>query len=243
MMKMPNLNDLKIKIFADTANWSDIFSLSKHPLIKGFTTNPSLMHKVGIIKNYEEFGKRCASYLDPYPISLEVFADDYPGMIRQAQRISSWGDNIYVKIPIINTQGEFNGLTISTLLREDIKINVTGIFTPHQIYSIRPCLNSTTPIILSIFAGRIADTGVNPLDIINRIQEYLNISPNTELLWASCREVYNIFQAYEAGCQIITVTPDIIYNKLTLIGKDLTEYSLETVQQFYNDALEAGFEL
>ena len=239
-LKLQNLNDLHIQIFADTGNLAEIILLKKNPLIKGFTTNPSLMRKAGV-KSYEVFAIATLLVTDK-PISFEVFADDHLGMMEQAKKISSWGDNVYVKIPVINTKEEFNGQTIEELTNAGIKINVTGVFTFGQVRAVHECLNRLTPNIISIFAGRIADTGIDPIPLMEKTVELFMGHGKTGVLWASTREVLNIFQADKAGCDIITVTPDIL-DKLPLVGKDLSFYSLETVQQFYNDAKEADYAL
>lgn len=225
-----------IKIFGDGADLESIKRLNNDPQIDGFTTNPSLMAKAGIT-DYEAFAKEVLKITNK-PVSFEVFDDDLKEMGRQAEIISSWGDNVYVKIPITNTKGESSVGLIGELLNKGIKVNATAITAPQQAYSLPV---SSTPMIVSIFAGRIADTGVDPFPIMRELSE--KMLGNVELLWASPREVLNIYQAEQAGCHIITCTPDLIdkYNKLK--GKNLVEYSRETVQMFYNDAVKSGFKL
>lgn len=218
-----------IKIFLDSGDIEEINELSKNPLIQGFTTNPSLMKKAGIT-DYEEFGRKIVEITDK-PVSFEVFADEFDEMERQAKIISSWGENVFVKIPITNTQGTGSALLINKLTKE-IQLNITAIFGLIAANEIIPEL----PMILSIFAGRIADTGRDPALFFNR-------AVKAEYLWASTREVFNIFQAEEAGADIITVSPDIFRKYETMRNKNLQEFSLETVKQFYDDAQSSGFVL
>ena len=222
-----------IKIFADGANKTKILEMSKDPQISGFTTNPTLLYKEGIT-NFKNFAKDIIPELKEKPISFEVFSDDFDEMVKQAIEISLWGKNVYVKIPITNTKGESTYDVIEKLSLLDIKLNITAITTIEQVKKILPALNKDTESYISIFAGRIADTGVNPIPTMKKA---LNLIKNTDikLIWASSREIYNIIQADEIGCHIITATNDIL-KKLPLLGKDLTEYSLETVQMFVNNS-------
>ncbi len=235
------IRDLKIKIFADGADFESIMSLSKNPQISGFTTNPTLMRKAGV-KSYEEFGRRLLDAIPDRPVSLEVFADDAATMIKQGRAIASWGGKVNVKIPVTNTSGEFMGSVISDLSHAGIIVNVTAIMTPKQVADVAKCLAKDTPAIISVFAGRVADTGVDPVPLMTECKEILGNKPKAELLWASPRELLNIFQADEIGCHIITVTSDVLA-KLSLVGKDLSEYSLDTVKMFYKDASAAGYEI
>jgi transaldolase len=233
---------MNIKIFADGSNINEIFDLyENNKLVKGFTTNPSLMKKAGVT-NYEKFIKDVTSKIKDLSISFEVFADDYHGMLYQAQKIASFGENIHVKIPIVNTAGEPTYDLIHKLNENNVKVNVTAVFTVEQLLLLKDHLPSApnTTNIVSVFAGRIADTGRNPIDTIKVAQALLK--NQCELLWASTREVYNIYEADRVGCDIITVTPDQI-KKLSLQDKNLDEYSIETVKMFYNDAQSSGLQL
>lgn len=226
-----------MKIYADGSDPDEMVAAIE--TVSGFTTNPTLMRKAGIT-DYESFAKDVISKIPSLPISFEVFADDLDGMESQAQKLASFGDNVYVKIPVTNTKGISTAPLISRLSGQGIKINVTAVFTCQQIDIICEALQYQTPAILSIFAGRIADTGRDPKEYI---RYGLHKAPqNVEVLWASCREVYNIVEAADVGCHIITV-PNSILAKLKLTNKDLTEYSLETVKMFYNDAVRSGFTL
>ncbi len=234
-------NDLKIKIFADGADIENIKTLCKNDLIKGFTTNPSLMKKKGIV-NYKKFAREVLEITENKPVSFEIFADDIDEMEQQALEISKWGKNINVKIPITNTKGQSTNDLIKKLSNQKIVCNITAILTINQLKSVVKVLNSETPAILSVFAGRIADTGRDPIPIIKEAVEVAKNKPLSNVLWASTREIYNIFQAEECGCQIITVPHDII-NKFRGIGKDLSQLSLETVKTFYEDAKFAGYKI
>lgn len=228
---------MKIKIFADGSNIKEIFDLyENNKLVKGFTTNPSLMKKAGVT-NYIDFIKQVTSKIKDLSISFEVFADDEKEMINQAKKIASFGKNIHVKIPITNTKGEYTLDVIESLIEEDIKVNVTAVFTETQIDLLKSVLPNNKNNIVSIFAGRISDTGRNPIPYIEYTQKVLK--NNCEILWASTRHVYNIYEAEQVNCDIITVTPDQI-KKLSLKNKDLSEYSLETVKMFYDDATSSG---
>ncbi|MBV9858594.1 MAG: transaldolase [Alphaproteobacteria bacterium] len=237
---MPKVSDLKVKIFADGADYDRIVALSQNPLIQGFTTNPALMRKAGI-RDYEAFARRVIAAVPDRPVSLEVFADDFSTMACQAQTIQSWGPSVNVKIPVCTTAGTFCGPLIRQLSAVGVKVNVTGVMTPDQVERIAECLGST-PSIVSVFAGRIADTGVDPVPIMQRSLDILRPLPNVELIWASPREVLNIFQADAIGVHIITVTADLLA-KLHLVGKELDAYSLETVTMFHADAAAAGFSI
>lgn len=236
---MADLSSLKIKIFADGADIDGIKKLYSNPLVKGFTTNPTLMRKAGI-SEYEEFSKKVLAAVPDRPVSLEVFADDFDEMIAQARAIASWGKNANVKIPVTNTTGAFAEKVIRTLAAEGVVLNITAIMTVAQVRDIAKCLNPKVPAIISVFAGRVADTGRDPIPHMIECRDALKHLPTAELLWASPRELLNIFQANEMGCHIITVTNDVLA-KLSLTGKDLTEYSLDTVKMFRNDAVSAGY--
>mgnify|MGYP001258359644 CR=1 FL=1 len=238
---MNNINQLKLKLFADGADLDSMLTLYNNPHIKGFTTNPTLMKKVGIT-DYEKFAKLVISSIPDRPVSFEVFADDLPNMLAQAKLISSWGSNVNVKIPVTNTKGESTGPIIKELSASGVKLNITAIFTLNQVEEVAKNLSQETFAIISVFAGRIADSGVDPMPVMRECVEILKVLPKAELLWASPRELLNIVQADEVGCHIITATPGIL-NKLELLGKDLTEFSLDTVKMFYNDANAAGYEI
>ncbi|MDC0349107.1 transaldolase [Alphaproteobacteria bacterium] len=236
------MKDLKVKIFADGADISSIKELYELPYVKGFTTNPTLMRKAGIT-NYEEFSRELLSLITDLPVSLEVFADDADSILMQARSIASWGKNVYVKIPVSTTDGTFLGPVIKTLSEEKIPLNITALMTPEQVKSTLECLSSDVPNIISVFAGRVADTGRDPVSIMIKCRDLIKKSgKNAELLWASPRELYNIIQAAEIGCEIITVDKGIL-SKLKLLDKDLLEYSKETVQMFYKDAVASKFQI
>src|SRR3990167_2304922 len=231
---------MKIRIYADGADLGTILELNKNPIISGFTTNPTLLRKAGVA-DYEVFAKSVLSEVGK-PISFEVFADEFDEMIRQARIISSWGDSVFVKIPITNTQSQSSMGVVDTLGQEGIKLNITAVTTREQIDEIAETLMySEAPVIVSIFAGRIADTGVNPVPIIAYARHVL--PARAEVLWASPREVLNIYQAEEAGADIITCTPDLIKKYEQLKGKDLAEFSLDTVKMFFDDGQAAGYKL
>lgn len=236
---MRKLDELKIKIFADGADLDDIARLAGNPLIKGFTTNPTLMRKAGI-SDYEAFARTVLHTVPDRPVSFEVFADHLPAMIGQGRQIASWGDNANVKIPVTNSEGVFCGAVIDALSSEGIMVNVTAVMTTTQVERIARCLTPGVPAIVSVFAGRVADTGRDPVPDMRRCLEILAPCPGAELLWASPRELLNIFQADEIGCNIITVTNDL-FSKLALVGKDLDAYSLETVKMFRRDAVAAAY--
>jgi len=238
---MASLEKLGIKIFADGADFEDIVKLSANPLIKGFTTNPTLARNAGVT-NYEEFGRKVLGAVPDRPVSLEVFADEFSEMIRQARAIASWGTNVNVKIPVTNTKGDFCGRVIRELSADGVTLNVTAVMTADQVQRVVESLDPKTPAIISIFAGRIADTGVDPVPLMAEAVKVAGQRPKAELLWASPRELLNIFQADAIGCHIITATKDILA-KLRLVGKDLDAYSLETVEMFRRDAVAAKFEI
>lgn len=235
------LNELRTKIFADGADMQGILKMAANPLIKGFTTNPTLMRKANIT-DYETFGREVLAKVPDRPVSLEVFADDFAEMERQALRIASWGNNVNVKIPVTNTRGESAAPLIERLSKQGVALNITAIMALAQVRSIVKAISAEVPTIVSVFAGRVADTGVDPVPHMIEAKKILSDRPNAELLWASPRELLNIFQANAIGCDIITVTNDIL-SKLYLIGKDLETYSLETVDMFYLDAAAAGYSI
>jgi transaldolase len=235
-MSKPN-----IKIFADGADVAGMLSLYEARQVDGFTTNPTLMRKAGIT-DYEAFAREILTSIRDLPISFEVFSDDFADMQRQALKIAAWGDNVYVKIPVTNTRAESSAALIRDLSARGVKLNVTALLTVEQVCEVHSSLSANTPAVVSVFAGRIADTGVDPLPMMRRAKEILAPHPSTELLWASCREAFNIRHAEQAGCHIITVTHDIL-KKMRLFGKGLAELSLETVQMFHEDARAAGFRL
>lgn len=228
------------KIFCDIADISLIKKFNKKSIVKGFTTNPSLMRKAGAT-NYSKYCKNILK-ITKKPISFEVFADDIDEMHVQAKKIASWGKNVNIKIPITNSKGEDTSDLISSLCNEDIQVNVTAIFTYNQIKNLISKINHESKIILSIFAGRIADTGVDPVPLIKEVVEFTKEYQQAEVLWASPRELLNIYHAENSGCHIITIAADII-NKLNLIGKDLNQFSLETVNMFYQDAKKSEFKI
>lgn len=234
-----SIHELRIKIFADGADIQGILKAADNPLIKGFTTNPTLMRKAGIT-DYEGFGRRLLEAIPDRPISFEVFADDFLTMERQALKMASWGENVNVKIPITNTKGQSSIPLIERLSKNGVKLNITAITTHNQVQKVVDAISPGSPTIVSIFAGRIADTGIDPVPYMEKAKQLLAGQPKAELLWASPRELLNVFQADAIGCNIITVTNDIL-KKLHLIGKDLETYSLETVNMFYQDAMAAGY--
>lgn len=238
---MNNILNLRVKIFADGADKTSMLDMNARPYIKGLTTNPTLMKKAGI-KNYKEFCLDILSVIKEKPLSFEVFSDDFIEMERQANEIASWGKNVYVKIPITNTKGESSITLIENLTSNKIKVNVTAIMTLDQVKGTLDALDSTIPSYVSVFAGRIADTGIDPVPIMAKAVELLKPNSSAELIWASPRELINVFQANDIGCQVITATSDII-NKLKIVGYDLDQYSLDTVKMFYDDAQQAGYSI
>ena len=235
------LSDLKIKVFADGADIQSFRNLNSNKFIKGFTTNPSLMKKSGV-KDYKKFAKELLNEISDKPISFEVFEDDLNEMERQAREIATWGKNVFVKIPIMNTKGISTHLLVKKLAEDGISCNITAIFTIDQLKLVSDSINNNTPVILSIFAGRIADTGYDPISMIKESVEYTKNKNNIQILWASTREILNIFQADKVNCQIITVPNDLL-KKLNNLNKDLETFSKETVIDFYNDAVSAGYKL
>ena len=236
------LKDLKIKIFADGADKKGMLELNANPLITGMTTNPTLMRKAGLT-NFESFARDILESISVKPLSLEVFSDEFPEMKRQALKINGWANNVYVKIPITNTRGESALPLIKELATDGVKLNVTAILTLDQVRGVAAALNPQVPAVVSVFAGRIADTGVDPVTIMIESKKLLAGVPQAELLWASVREVLNIFQANDCGCHIVTVPHDILGKALKMSGMDLGELSLDTVKMFANDAKAAGFSL
>jgi transaldolase len=236
-----DLGKLKVKIFADGADRAGMLQMYSKPYIKGFTTNPTLMRKAGV-RNYRAFALDVLSAIPDRPISFEVFADDRAGMEQQARQIASWGANVYVKIPVVDINGHSLDGLIHLLAHSGVKVNVTAVLTLAQVRLIGSAVAGGEACLVSIFAGRIADTGRDPLPIMASAVELLRPSPNAELLWASPREVLNIFHANSVGCHVITVTHDLL-QKLDLLGKDLSAYSLETVRMFHHDAAAAGYRL
>lgn len=233
--------NFKIALYADGANKEQIIKHYQSGLVRGFTTNPSLMAKAGI-GDYSSFSKDLLKIVRDLPISFEVFSDDFSEMERQAIEIQSWGDNVFVKIPISNTKAEVSFSLIQKLLRKGMKLNVTALFTEHQLLGLRDILCADDDVIISIFAGRIADTGVDPVPLMRQAVKDFALFPNAKVLWASPREALNIYQAEDCGCHIITLTDDLL-SKVGLYKKSLQEYSLDTVKMFYQDATKAGFQL
>ncbi len=238
---MTSVLDLKTRIFADGADKSDILDLYRNPMIRGFTTNPTLMRAAGIT-DYETFARDVLEEISDRPISFEVFADDPAEMRRQALLIASWAENVYVKIPITTTEGESVLGLVADLAADGVKVNVTAMMTTEQVRRAADALSGGPSSFVSVFAGRIADTGRDPVPIMQACVEELRPSPNVELIWASPRELLNVFQADAIGCHIITVTKDLI-KKLDLVGKNLLEYSLDTVRMFHEDGVKAGYTL
>lgn len=235
------MNKMTVKIFADGADKESMKTMYGQDYIDGLTTNPTLMRNAGI-ENYEDFCKDILTFIKTKPISFEVFSDDFDEMYRQAKIISAWADNIYVKVPITNTKGDYSYDLIKKLSNEGVKVNVTAIMTKTQIKNTISSLKDDCPAYVSVFAGRIADTGQDPIDIMKYAVEQTSSMPNAEIIWASPRELLNIVQADQIGCHIITVTPDIL-KKLNKIGYSLDDYSLDTVKMFYDDAVSAGYTL
>jgi transaldolase len=239
---METLSKLKVKIFADGADKSGMLEMYEKPYIKGLTTNPTLMRKAGI-SDYEAFARDVLQAIPDRPISFEVLSDDFEEMEIQALKIARWGENVYVKIPVTNTKGESSVKVVRNLAEAGVKVNVTAMTTLSQVQEIgSKALADGPPSYISVFAGRIADTGCDPVPIMATAVEMCSVYPNIELIWASPRELLNIFQADAIGCHIITVTNDIL-KKLSLVGKDLNEFSLDTVNMFFNDAVKAGYSL
>ncbi len=238
---MGTIGNLKVKIYADGADKASMLEMYREPFIKGFTTNPTLMRKAGV-SDYQEFAKEILAVITDRPISFEVFSDEFDEMERQALEITTWGKNVYVKIPVTNTRAESSCALIMRLAKAGVRMNVTALMTLEQVREVSSSLAGGPSCSISVFAGRIADTGRDPMPIMAAAVELLRPYPNLELIWASPRELLNIFQADAVGCHIITVTNDVL-KKLPLVGKDLSEFSLETVKMFYDDAQKAGFKL
>jgi transaldolase len=238
---MLDVRSLKVKLFADGADRVGMLEMYKNPLIKGFTTNPTLMRKAGVV-DYKTFASDVLKEIPDRPISFEVFADDFGDMEDQALEITSWGPNVYVKIPITNTKGEPSTGLLKSLSAAGVKVNVTALMTVEQVSTVAEALSGGPSGYVSVFAGRIADTGRDPVPVMSAAVEMLQQTPNLELIWASPRELFNIYQADSIGCHVITATNDIL-KKLIQVGKDLGRLSLETVQMFYDDATKAGFHL
>jgi transaldolase len=238
---MKTIEQLKVKIFADGADLDGILELYRNPRITGFTTNPTLMRKSGI-SDYEKFARQVLEHITNRPISFEVFSDEFKEMERQARKIATWGKNVYVKIPVTNTHRESSVELVQRLASEGVQLNVTALMTLDQVRVISAALQNNAPAYISVFAGRIADTGRDPMPLMKEAVKIMSPYKLQELIWASPRELLNIFHADEIGCHVITVTHDLL-KKLTLIGKDLDDYSLDTVNMFYSDAQQAGFQL
>lgn len=238
---MTTHKNLQVRIFADGAELAGIVEMAKNPLIKGFTTNPTLMRKAGI-SDYKAFAHQVLEAVPDRPISLEVFSDDFTEMEHQALEIASWGKNVNVKVPVTNTRNQFSGPLIRRLSAQGVFVNVTALMTLDQVDAVLDSLEGTAPAFISVFAGRIADTGRDPVPIMAEAARRVSRRPRTGIIWASPRELLNVFQADAAGVQVITVANDIL-KKLDLIGKDLAEYSLDTVKMFRNDAVKAGYSI
>ena len=236
---MKTIDQLKVELFADGADLVGMLEMHSKTYIKGLTTNPTLMKKAGI-SDYTSFAKQVLEKISDKPISFEVFSDDVDEMLIQARKIASWGDNVFVKIPITNTKKTSTSKIVNILSSEGVKVNVTALMTTQQVNEVCEALNPEVPSNISIFAGRIADTGLDPLQIMRESLKIVEDNRKCKVIWASPRELLNVFQADEIGCHIITATNDIL-KKLSLVGKDLQEYSVETVQMFYNDASAAGY--
>ncbi len=235
------LKNLKIKLFADGANIEEMKSVYAQGLVQGFTTNPTLMRKAGVA-DYEAFARSALEAIPDMPISFEVFSDDFDSMEKEAKKISTWGNNVFIKVPITNTRGESSTPLIRKLSNEGIPLNITAIMTLQQVEGVVEALNPEVSGVVSVFAGRIADSGRNPIPIMTEAMAMLQSSPKCELLWASPREVLNVVQAEQVGCHIITIPGDLL-KKLSLLGKDLEAFSLDTVKMFYEDARASGFNL
>jgi transaldolase len=238
---MKTISELRVKLFADSADRCQILKCAASPYIRGFTTNPTLMFRAGV-KDYKDFALEILEVVTDRPVSFEVFADEFCEMERQAHLIASWADNVYVKIPVTNTRREPSMGLVCRLAKSGIKVNVTALLTLDQVRDAGTAVGGQAPAMISVFAGRIADTGCDPLPLMAAAVDLLSMYPNTELIWASPRELLNIFQADQIGCHIITATDNIL-SKLELVGKNLLDYSLETVQMFYTDALRSGYRL
>jgi transaldolase len=238
---MTPLDQLKVQIFADGADKASMLALNAKPYIRGLTTNPTLMRNAGVA-NYRSFAREVLAEIKHKPVCFEVLADDFAVMERQALEIASWGDNVFVKIPVTNTRSESSSALVRRLADAKVKVNVTALTTLAQVRQVAAALNPTTASYVSVFAGRIADTGADPVPVMAQAVQILRENPNAQLIWASSRELLNIFQAESIGCPVITLTSGIL-DKLAMIGYDLAQYSLDTVRMFHDDALSAGFSL
>lgn len=238
-MTVPDIPSLRVKIFADGAELAEIARLAANPLIRGFTTNPTLMRKAGV-PDYRAFASEALRLVTGRPISFEVFSDEFDEMERQAHEIASWGANVFVKIPVTNTQGVFSGPLVKRLVDAGVRVNVTAVLTAEQVGRVAESLSRNVPSFVSIFAGRIADTGRDPVPVIAESLGLMRGNAAAELIWASPRELLNLFQASDVGCHVITATADIL-GKLPLVGRSLETFSLETVRMFRRDAVEAGY--
>lgn len=238
---MKRVDQLSVKIFADGADLAGMLALYRQPYIKGFTTNPTLMRKAGI-SDYRGFAKEVLASIPDRPISFEVFSDEFPEMEQQAREIASWGQNVYVKIPVTNTRGDSACDLVRRLSHAGVRLNVTALLSLAQVRDVVAAVAGGAPSCISVFAGRVADTGYDPVPLMTAAVEMLKVAPDAELIWASPRELLNIFQADAIGCHIITVTHDIL-KKLSNVGRDLEDYSLDTVKMFHSDATQAGFVL
>jgi len=236
-----DITKLRVKVFADGAELDQIAKMAADPKISGFTTNPTLMRKAGVT-DYTAFARDALAVVGDKPISFEVFADDLPTMGAQAREIASWGDNVFVKIPITNTRGESAVSLVRELSAAGVQVNVTAMFTRQHVIDVTDALDPSTAAVVSVFAGRIADTGIDPVPMMRDFKKIVSAKPQAELLWASPREVLNLIQADETGCDIITMAGDQLA-KLSSIGKDLDQFSLETVEMFYKDAQASGFDI
>jgi transaldolase len=235
------ISDLRVKIFADGADLATMLELYANPLVQGFTTNPTLMRQAGV-RDYEAFGRAVVESIPDRPISFEVFSDELGEMEQQAREVASWGENVYVKVPITNTRGESTRPCLRRLSAAGVRLNVTALMTLGQVREVARAVGGGPPAYASVFAGRIADTGRDPVPLMRAAVEVLSAHPNIELLWASTRELLNVFQADAVGCHVVTVTNDVL-KRLPLVGKDLKEFSLDTVRMFHSDAAAAGYEL
>jgi len=238
---MIEVNKLNVELYADGADLEGMLEMHSKPYIKGLTTNPTLMKKAGIT-DYTKFAREVLDRISDKPISFEVFSDELTEMLNQGRKISKWGENVFVKIPVTNTRRESTASIVKSLTSEGVKVNVTALMTVEQVKVVNDVLNPDVPSNVSIFAGRIADTGLDPISIMRNSLEVVQENKNCKIIWASPRELLNVFQANEIGCHIITATNDIL-KKLSLVGKDLEEYSLETVEMFYKDATAAGYSI
>jgi transaldolase len=238
---LSNFKNLKVKLFADGADLATMLDMAKKSYIQGLTTNPTLMRKAGI-NNYRKFAKDVLAEIKDKPISFEVFSDDFDEMISQGMEIASWGNNVNVKIPVTNSQGASTESVVQYLSDQGVVLNITAILTTQQVTKVIECINPNSKAFISVFAGRIADTGRDPIPLMQEVLEIMKVKPNTELIWASPRELLNVIQADDIGCHIITATSDIL-KKLEIVGKNLNQYSLETVKMFRDDALASGYSI